>query len=188
MPDKTKKATVTKKTAPKKFKYEKLPYKDSPKLKPMEQKDITFQSPNTMQGTPFKLGSNRSNTSYSGFQAKGLISPMHQEDVKSDKDIKRDREFAMKKAEAAASRRFNESDQGRSLFNAMNASRIKEGSKPDLKGRVGIFDPSTGKPSTTNFTTIKDSKANAKAYDQALQNFLESDVEFGRQRQATYQN
>ena len=75
MPDKTKKATVTKKTAPKKFKYEKLPYKDSPKLKPMEQKDITFQSPNTMQGTPFKLGSNRGNTSYSGFQAKGLINP-----------------------------------------------------------------------------------------------------------------
>jgi len=133
----------------------------------------------------YKLGGKKAK-GLSAMQAKGLISPMHQEDVKSDKDVKRDREFAMKKAEASASKRFNESDQGRSLFNAMNASRIKEGSKPDLKGRVGVFDPETQKPSTTSFTTIKDSKANARAYDQALQNFLETDVDFGRQRQATY--
>ena len=99
MPDKTKKATVTKKTAPKEFKYEKLPYKDSPKLKPMEQKDITFQSPNTMQGTPFKLGSNRSNTSYSGFQAKGLISPMHTDPPSLKEQAQADANKNLKKAE-----------------------------------------------------------------------------------------
>ncbi len=138
--------------------------------------------------SPFTLGSNRGNDTYSALQAKGLISPVHQEDVKSDKDVKRDREYAMKQAEAAASRRFNESQQGGQLFNAMNSSRIKEGTKPDLKGRVGVFDPETQKPSSTSFTTIKESKANKKAYDQAFQTFLESDVDFGRQKQTTYEN
>ena len=70
--------------------------------------------------SPFTLGSNRGNDTYSGLEAKGLISPVHQKDVKSDKDVKRDREYAMKQAEAAASRRFNESQQGGQLFNAMN--------------------------------------------------------------------
>jgi len=159
--------------------YKKLPYKDAPKPQAMKQEDIK---------SPFELGSNRGNDTYSALRAKGLISPVHQEKAKSDKDIKRDREYAMKQAEQAASRRFNESQQGSQLFNAMNTSRIKEGSKPDLKGRVGVFNPETQKASTTSFTTIKDSKANAKAYDQALQNFLESDVDFGRQKQTTYED
>jgi len=157
--------------------YKKLPYKDAPKPKLIEQDDKNF-----------KLGSNRGSDTYSALKAKGLISPIHQEDVKSDKDVKRDREYAMKQAEAAAARRFNESQQGGQLFNAMNSSRIKEGTKPDLKGRVGVFDPETQKPSSTSFTTIKESKANKKAYDQAFQNFLDSDVDFGRQKQTTYEN
>ena len=159
--------------------YKKLPYKDALKPQMIKQDEIK---------SPFELGSNRENDTYSALRAKGLISPVHQENVKSDKDIKRDREYAMKQAEAAASRRFNESQQGGQLFNAMNASRIKEGTKPDLKGRVGVFDPETQKPSSTSFTTIKESKANKKAYDQALQNFLETDVDFGRQKQTTYEN
>lgn len=77
MPDKTK------------FKYERLPYKED-EMKPIEEKDnITLSpektAPNKMQGSPFKLGSNRGNNSYSGFQAKGLITPIQNKEGEKEK-------------------------------------------------------------------------------------------------------
>ena len=41
--------------------------------------------PTKMQGSPFKLGSNRGNNSYSGFQAKGLITPIQNKEGEKEK-------------------------------------------------------------------------------------------------------
>lgn len=141
MPDKTKKATVTKKTAPKKFKYEKLPYKDSPKLKPMEQKDITFQSPNTMQGTPFKLGSNRHSSPYTALQAKGLISPMHTDPPSIKEQAQADANKNLEKAEYKKDESYSDpNDPSKERFVA-KATGAAKGKTFD---EVGV-DPAAGK-------------------------------------------
>lgn len=68
--------------------YKKLPYKEAPKLQVLKQEDIK---------SPFTLGSNRGNNTYSAFEAKGLISPMHIEEKKDaaekqyDKNVKEGR-------------------------------------------------------------------------------------------------
>ena len=91
MGDETKKATITKKTAPKEFEHQRLPYDNSSKLevskkdkkkqkkteKQLERsiKKTIKQNAMQMQGTPFKLGSNRHSSPYTALQAKGLINP-----------------------------------------------------------------------------------------------------------------
>ena len=104
----------------------------------------------------------------------------------SKKDYKRNQEHAMSKAEKDAGKRYMETPAGQELFSAMNTSRIKEGSKPDGKGRVGVFNPETQMPSTTKFTTIKDSKANARAYDKGLNTFLKTDTEYQARKKKIY--
>ena len=142
MADKTKKATVTKKTAPKEFEYERLPYEDSPKLKPMPEDDITLApektAANKMQGKPFKLGSNREMNSYSAFQAKGLINPIQnkkgEEEMKEGyrgksnsqkaKELKKQKQDSKRAAELTFTTRLKES--GLSLD---EYKKTKEGGK-----------------------------------------------------------
>jgi hypothetical protein len=78
--------------------------------------------PTQMQGSPFKLGSNRGNTSYSGFQAKGLITPIQNKEGeeemkqgyrgKSDsqkaKELKKEKQQAKKAAELTYTTRYHE--------------------------------------------------------------------------------
>ena len=104
----------------------------------------------------------------------------------SKKDYKRNQDHALNKAKIDAGKRYMQTPQGQVLFNAMNTSKIKEGSKPDLKGRVGVFNPETQMASTTQFTTIKESKANAKAYDEALNTFLQTDDEYQTRKKNIY--
>jgi len=104
----------------------------------------------------------------------------------SKKDYKRDQEHAINKASKDAGKRYQETPAGQALFNAMNTSRIKEGSKPDARGRVGVFNPETQMASTTQFTTIKDSKANVKAYEEGLNTFLETDAEYQARKKKIY--
>ncbi len=94
--------------------------------------------PTQMQGSPFKLGSNRGNTSYSGFQAKGLITPIQNKEGeeemkqgyrgKSDsqkaKDLKKEKQQAKKAAELTFTTRMKES--GLSLA---EYKKTKEGAK-----------------------------------------------------------
>ena len=117
------------------FKYESLPNK-ADKMEPIEN-DVKFSSL-SMQGSPFKLGSNRGNTSYSGFQAKGLITPIQNKEGeeemkqgyrgKSDsqkaKDLKKEKQQAKKAAELTFTTRFKES--GLSLA---EYKKTKEGAK-----------------------------------------------------------
>ena len=117
--------------------YKKLPYKED-KIETIKQKgDITL-SPERMQSSLFKLGSNRGNTSYSGFQAKGLITPIQNKEGeeemkqgyrgKSDsqkaKDLKKEKQQAKKAAELTFTTRMKES--GLSLA---EYKKTKEGAK-----------------------------------------------------------
>ena len=68
----------------KKYKYTKLPYKTN-KMKPIKEKDDITISPERMQGTPFKLGSNRESSPYTALQTKGLISRMENKEEKKKK-------------------------------------------------------------------------------------------------------
>ena len=56
--------------------YKKLSYKDAPKPQMIKQAEIK---------SPFELGSNRENDTYSALRAKGLISPMENKEEKKKK-------------------------------------------------------------------------------------------------------
>ena len=56
--------------------YKKLPYKDAPKPQMIKQDEIK---------SPFELGSNRENDTYSALRAKGLISPMENKEENKKK-------------------------------------------------------------------------------------------------------
>ena len=75
-----------------------------------------------MQGTPFKLGSNRESSPYTALQAKGLISAMHEKgekemkqgyrgksDSQKAKDLKKQKQQTKKAAELTFATRFKES-------------------------------------------------------------------------------
>tara|TARA_R100001443_G_scaffold90927_3_gene97536 strand:+ start:708 stop:1094 length:387 start_codon:yes stop_codon:yes gene_type:complete len=63
------------------------------KMTPIKNPEPKFLAATQMQGSPFKLGSNRGNNSYSSFQAKGLISPMANK-TERDKDYDRKKKAA----------------------------------------------------------------------------------------------
>ena len=83
MPNRNIKKNMAPKPKAKSDVYKKLPYKDSPKPKLIEQDDKSF-----------KLGSSRENDTYSGLTAKGLISPTHIEEKKDAAEKQYDKNVA----------------------------------------------------------------------------------------------
>jgi hypothetical protein len=139
----------------------------------------------------YKLGSKTRKGSYSAFEAKGLISPIHQEEEKrynlaesGEKDsYTLDQIGDVKKARQAAARRYNETPEGKVAFEAMNNSVIKEGSKPDIRGNYKSWDAAQQRPSGTLTTTMKDSKANKAAYHSGLDAALLTDDLYKRDKE-----
>ena len=91
------------------------------KMEPIKNPEPVLQ----MQGSPFKLGSNRGNTSYSSFQAKGLISPMENK-TERDKDYDKKKKAAeltyttrytewLKENPKGTKKEYNNTEEGKNL-------------------------------------------------------------------------
>lgn len=98
--------------------YKKLPYKDAPKPKLIEQDDKNF-----------KLGSNRGNDTYSALKAKGLISPIYIEDKKDE---------AEKQYEKNVSEGRTNPDKGASNRDVANLATVSQREMDIGKVRAGL--------------------------------------------------
>jgi len=89
----------------------------------------------------------------------------------------------VRKAQAASSNRYNSTEEGKRNWDAFQGSKIKEGTKPNIKGEYGVFNPETQLPSSHKFTTKKASEAAKQAYHDGFNNFRTTDEDYQRQRE-----
>lgn len=85
------------------------------------------------------------------------------------------------KASKIAAQKFNKINP--EVWNAFQGSKIKEGTKPNIKGEYGVFNPETQLPSSHKFTTKKASEAAKQAYHDAFLKFKQTDKDYNRQRE-----
>jgi hypothetical protein len=84
-------------------------------------------------------------------------------------------------ASQAAAQKFNKLHP--EVWNAFQNTKIKEGTKPDIRGNYGVFDPETQQPSSHKMTTKKASEAAKQAYRDAFIKFKSTDDDYQRQRE-----